>query len=83
MRRTLVEPTVAGGRPNRMFADTDAIRAFGAANSAQAAELAAVAARLVVEPGAELRRCWVPSAPASWPRWPTPPPEALPRAWPR
>jgi len=29
-----------------MFADTDAIRAFGAANSAQAADLAAVAAAL-------------------------------------
>jgi len=29
-----------------MFADTDAIRAFGAANSAQAADLAAVAATL-------------------------------------
>jgi hypothetical protein len=29
-----------------MFADTDAIRAYGAANSAQAADLAAVAAAL-------------------------------------
>jgi len=29
-----------------MFADTDAIRAFGAANTAQAADLAAVAAAL-------------------------------------
>jgi hypothetical protein len=35
-----------------MFADTDAIRAFGAANSAQAADLAAVAAALSSMPGA-------------------------------
>ena len=35
-----------------MFADTDAIRAFGAANSAQAADLAAVAADLSSMPGA-------------------------------
>jgi hypothetical protein len=35
-----------------MFADTDAIRAFGAANSAQAADLAAVAAALSSLPGA-------------------------------
>jgi hypothetical protein len=34
-----------------MFADTDAIRAFGAANSAQAADLAAVAASLSSVPG--------------------------------
>jgi hypothetical protein len=34
-----------------MFADTDAIRAFGAANSAQAADLAAVAAALSSIPG--------------------------------
>ena len=34
-----------------MFADTDAIRAFGAANSAQAADLAAVAAVLSSMPG--------------------------------
>ena len=34
-----------------MFADTDAIRAFGAANSAQAADLAAVAATLSSTPG--------------------------------
>jgi hypothetical protein len=34
-----------------MFADTDAIRAFGAANSAQAADLAAVAAALSSMPG--------------------------------
>jgi hypothetical protein len=34
-----------------MFADTDAIRAFGAANSAQAADLAAVAATLSSMPG--------------------------------
>jgi hypothetical protein len=34
-----------------MFADTDAIRAFGAANSAQAADLAAVAATLASMPG--------------------------------
>ena len=36
-----------------MFADTDAIRAFGAANSAQAADLAAVAAALSSLPGAD------------------------------
>jgi len=35
-----------------MFADTDAIRAFGAASSAQAADLAAVAATLSSMPGA-------------------------------
>jgi hypothetical protein len=35
-----------------MFADTDAIRAFGAANSAQAVDLAAVAAVLSSMPGA-------------------------------
>jgi len=35
-----------------MFADTDAIRAFGAANSAQAADLAAVAAALSSTPDA-------------------------------
>jgi hypothetical protein len=35
-----------------MFADTDAIRAFGAANSAHAAELGAVAAALSSMPGA-------------------------------
>jgi hypothetical protein len=34
-----------------MFADTDAIRAFGAADSAQAADLAAVAASLSSMPG--------------------------------
>jgi hypothetical protein len=34
-----------------MFADTDAIRAFGAANSARAADLAAVAATLSSMPG--------------------------------
>jgi hypothetical protein len=34
-----------------MFADTDAIRAFGAASSAQAADLAAVAATLSSMPG--------------------------------
>jgi hypothetical protein len=34
-----------------MFADTDAIRAFGAVNSAQAADLAAVAATLSSMPG--------------------------------
>jgi hypothetical protein len=35
-----------------MFADTDAIRAFGAANSAHAVDLAAVAAVLASMPGA-------------------------------
>ncbi|HVQ49311.1 MAG TPA: hypothetical protein VMS92_04620 [Mycobacterium sp.] len=34
-----------------MFVDTDAIRAFGAANSTQAADLAAVAAALSSMPG--------------------------------
>jgi hypothetical protein len=34
-----------------MFADTDAIRAFGAASSAQAADLVAVAATLSSMPG--------------------------------
>jgi hypothetical protein len=34
-----------------MFADTDAIRAFGAANSTQAADLAAIAAALSTMPG--------------------------------
>jgi len=33
-------------RPKRMFADTDAIRALGSVNSAQAADLADVAATL-------------------------------------
>jgi hypothetical protein len=46
-----VEPIGRRGRPNRMFADTEAIRAFGAANSAQAADLAAVAATLASMPG--------------------------------
>jgi hypothetical protein len=41
-----VEPNGDRGRHNDMFADTDAIRALGAANSAQAADLAAVAAAL-------------------------------------
>jgi hypothetical protein len=36
-----------------MFAHTEAIRAFGAANSAQAADLAAVAADLSSMPGAD------------------------------
>ncbi|MGY4653267.1 hypothetical protein [Mycobacterium sp. URHB0021] len=35
-----------------MFADTDAIRAFGAANRSQAADLAAIAARLSLLPAA-------------------------------
>lgn len=35
-----------------MFADTDAIRAFGAANSAQSADLTAIAADLSSMPGA-------------------------------
>jgi hypothetical protein len=49
---TLVEPNGRRGRPNRMFADTDAIRAFGAANSAHAADLAAVATALSSIPDA-------------------------------
>jgi hypothetical protein len=46
-----MEPNNRRGRPTRMFADTDAIRAFGAASSAQAADLAAVAASLSSMPG--------------------------------
>jgi hypothetical protein len=38
-----------------MFADTDAIRTFGTANSAQAADLAAVAAALSSTPDASAR----------------------------
>jgi Excreted virulence factor EspC, type VII ESX diderm len=43
---TLMEPNCRRGRHNRMFADTDAIRALGAAHSDHAADLAAVAASL-------------------------------------
>lgn len=46
MGRTLMEPVDHGGRPKRMFADTDAIRALGSANSKYADDLAAVAATL-------------------------------------
>ena len=46
-----MEPNSDRGRPNRIFADTDPIRAFGAASSAQAADLAAVAATLSSTPG--------------------------------
>ena len=46
-----MEPDSRRGRPTRMFADTDAIRTFGAASSAQAADLAAVAASLSSMPG--------------------------------
>ena len=49
---TLVEPNSRRGRPNRMLADTDTIRAFGAASTAHAADLAAVAATLSSMPGA-------------------------------
>jgi hypothetical protein len=49
-----VEPNRRHGRPNRMFADTDAVRAFGSANSAQAADLAAVASALAAPPDAAL-----------------------------
>jgi hypothetical protein len=41
-----MEPKCAGARPNRMLADTSDIHAFGAAQSRQAADLAAVNARL-------------------------------------
>lgn len=41
-----MEPKRAGGRPNRMLADTAAIRAFGAAQARHAAELEAITARL-------------------------------------
>jgi hypothetical protein len=47
-----MEPSHRRGRPNRMFADTDAIRSFGAANSSQATDLAAIAARLSSLPSA-------------------------------
>jgi hypothetical protein len=49
---TLVEPAGGHVRPNRMFADTDAIRAFGAASMAQASELGAIAAALSAMPSA-------------------------------
>jgi hypothetical protein len=48
----LVEPERAGGRPNRMLADTAAIHAFGAAQARHAAELEAVTARLTALGGA-------------------------------
>jgi L-rhamnose isomerase len=41
-----MEPTRADGRPNRMLADTAAIRAFGAAQDRHAAELETITARL-------------------------------------
>lgn len=41
-----MEPMGLARRPKRMFADTDAIRALGSANSAHAADLVAVAATL-------------------------------------
>jgi hypothetical protein len=47
-----MEPVGARVRPNRMFADTDAIRAFGAANSAHAADLSALVATLGSFPAA-------------------------------
>ena len=41
-----MEPMWAACRPKRMFADTDAVRALGAANAAQADDLAGIAATL-------------------------------------
>lgn len=46
-----VEPMGGRVRPNRMFADTDAIRALGAAQSAHADDLTAIAAALSAMPG--------------------------------
>jgi hypothetical protein len=46
-----LEPRGDQLRPNRMFAHTDAIRAFGADHSAQADDLAAVVADLASMPG--------------------------------
>jgi type II secretory pathway component PulK len=47
-----LEPVATRGRPNRMFADTDAIRAFGAVNSAQAVDLSALVTALTSLPAA-------------------------------
>jgi hypothetical protein len=44
--RTVTEPAAGRRRRNRMLADTDAIRLFGAASYAQAADLTATAAAL-------------------------------------
>lgn len=46
-----VEPIGGRVRPNRMFADTDAIRALGAAQSAHADDLTAIGAALSAMPG--------------------------------
>lgn len=48
-----MEPKPAGGRPNRMLADTAAIHAFGAAQARHAADLDAIHARLAAV-GAQL-----------------------------
>lgn len=55
-----MEPRWVTYRPKRMFADTDAIRAFGTANSAQAADLATVAAALSSTPGADANETFGP-----------------------
>ncbi|WP_264073794.1 hypothetical protein, partial [Mycolicibacter minnesotensis] len=44
------EPARCARRPNRMFADTDAIRALGSANSTRADELAHIATTLAALP---------------------------------
>jgi Excreted virulence factor EspC, type VII ESX diderm len=43
---------LAGSRPKRMFADTDAVRALGSANSTHATDLADIAATLSSLPDA-------------------------------
>src|SRR4051812_12130711 len=48
----LREPAGGRRRPNRMFADTDAVRAFGATNSAHADDLSAIASTLASLPTA-------------------------------
>jgi hypothetical protein len=55
-----VEPNGPRGRPNRMFADTDAIRAFGTANSAQATDLGSVASALSSMPSADANETFGP-----------------------
>jgi hypothetical protein len=47
-----MEPVGGHVRPNRMFADTDAIRAFGATSAAQADDLSTIAAALSAMPSA-------------------------------
>lgn len=45
-----MEPKASARRPNRMFADTDAIRLLGAAHATHADDLAAIAAALAALP---------------------------------